>query len=103
MKYITLDFNGIKTLRELHEYFKTVFQLPKHYGRNMDALWDCLHCAYDEQTTINLKNVSSIPNEMREEVEIMLELFCDLEQKNMEVCVQVEDEKSVFNISDYMV
>lgn len=53
--------------------------------------------------SIVVKNVSAIPNEMREEVEIMLELFCDLEQKNMEVRVQVEDEKSVFNISDYMV
>ena len=67
MKYITLDFNGIKTLWELHEYFKTVFQLPEYYGRNMDALWDCLHCAFDEQTTIILKNISAIPNEMSEE------------------------------------
>ena len=40
MKYITLDFTGIKTLWELHEYFKTVFQLPHQYGRNMDAVWE---------------------------------------------------------------
>ena len=98
-----MDFDGIKTLWELHEYFKTVFHLPGFYGRNMDALWDCLHCAFDEQTTIILKNISAIPNEMCEEVEVMLELFCDLEQKNMEVRVQVEDEKNIFNISDYMV
>ena len=40
MKYITLDFTGIKTLWELHEYFKSIFDLPIYYGRNMDALWE---------------------------------------------------------------
>ncbi len=28
MTYITLDFSGIKSFWDLHEYFKTVFDLP---------------------------------------------------------------------------
>lgn len=90
MKYITLDFAGIKTLWELHEYFKTVFRLPDHYGRNMDALWDCLYHSFEFPTTIKLKNISAIPNEMREEVEIMLELFDDLQREDKKVTVVVE-------------
>ncbi len=90
MKYITLDFAGIKSLWELHEYFKTVFQLPEHYGRNMDALWDCLYYSFEFPTTIKLKNISAIPDEMGDEVEIMLELFDDLQREDKKVTVVVE-------------
>lgn len=90
MKYITLDFAGIKTLWELHEYFKTVFQLPEYYGRNMDALWDCLYYSFEFPTTITLKNVSDIPAEMQETIEVMLELFDDLQREDRKVTVIVD-------------
>ena len=76
MKEIILDFTGINSLWNLHESFKKVFKLPDYYGNNMDALWDCLHCSFEFPTTIVLKNIEKIPSEMREAVEIMLELFC---------------------------
>ena len=104
MKYITLDFTGIKTLWELHEYFKTVFQLSDQYGRNMDALWDCLYYSFEFPTTIELKNLSAIPDEMNEEVEIMLELFRDLHREDKKVTVVIEaSTKDVTCISDYLV
>ena len=90
MNHITLDFAGIKTLWELHEYFKTVFHLPDHYGRNMDALWDCLYYSFEFPTTITLKNVSAIPAEMQETVEAMLELFDDLQREDEKVTVIVD-------------
>ena len=92
MKHITLDFEGIKTLWDLHEYFKTVFQLPDHYGRNMDALWDCLYYSFELPTTITLKNVSAIPAEMQETVDVMLELFDDLQREDKKVTVIVESD-----------
>ena len=90
MNYITLDFAGIKTLWELHEYFKTVFQLPEYYGQNMDALWDCLYYSFEFPTTITLKNVSAIPAEMQKTVDIMLELFDALQRKDKTVTVVVD-------------
>lgn len=90
MKYITLDFEGIKTPWDLHEYFKTVFQLPDYYGRNMDALWDCLYYSFEFSTTITLKNVSAIPAEMQETVKVVLELFADLQREDKKVTVIVE-------------
>ena len=104
MKYITLDFTGIKTLWELHEYFKTVFQLPDQYGRNMDALWDCLYYSFEFPTTIELKNLSAIPDEMNEEVEIMLELFRDLHREDKKVTVVIEaSAKDKADIADYLI
>lgn len=101
MNTITLDFSGIKSYWELHEYFKEIFQLPDYYGHNMDALWDCLYCCYDSSTTIILKNLSSVSKELAPEIEIMLELFRDLTQKDG-VIVKIENTASS-NISDYQV
>lgn len=90
MNYIILDFDGIKSLWTLHEYFKEVFNLPDYYGHNMDALWDCLDCSFEFPTTIVLKNIEKIPSEMNEATEIMLELFEDLQRDNEKVTVQIE-------------
>lgn len=90
MNYIILDFNGIKSLWTLHEYFKEVFNLPDYYGHNMDALWDCLDCSFEFPTTIVLKNIEKIPSEMNEAIEIMLKLFEDLQRDNEKVTVQIE-------------
>ena len=90
MNYIILDFNGIKSLWTLHEYFKEVFNLPDYYGHNMDVLWDCLDCSFEFPTTLVLKNIEKIPSEMNEATEIMLELFEDLQRDNEKVTVQIE-------------
>ena len=100
MNYITLDFNGIKSMYDLHTYLKKVFLLPDYYGYNMDALWDCLHCSFAEPTMITLKHLSNLPREMDEAIKIMKELFCDLEKQDSEVTIQVLedwDETSVGN------
>ena len=101
MNTITLDFAGIKSYWELHEYLKEIFRLPDYYGHNMDALWDCLYCCYDSSTTIILKNLSAISKELTPEIEIMLELFRDLAREDG-VIIAIEDTTS-YNISDYLV
>ncbi|RAP53607.1 MAG: ribonuclease inhibitor [Methanosphaera sp. rholeuAM270] len=40
MKYITLDGKRIK--KERHDYLKKELNFPDYYGRNLDALYDCL-------------------------------------------------------------
>ena len=102
MKKIILDFSGIKTLYELHDLFENTFSLPDYYGRNMDALWDCLHCSFEEETTIYLKNISALPDGMHEAEDTVIELFRDLETENNEVNIVIDDSDS-FNTSDYIV
>lgn len=99
---IILDFNGIKSIWALHEYFKEVFNLPDYYGHNMNALWDCLDCSFEHPTTIVLKNIEKLPPEMNEAVKIMLELFDDLQRENEEVTIQIESD-GIGDISPYIV
>ena len=37
-----LDFTGLTTKEELHDYLAKNLELPEYYGRNLDALYDCL-------------------------------------------------------------
>ncbi len=92
MNKIILDFAGIRSMWSLHEYLKETFSLPDYYGRNMDALWDCLHCAFEEPTTIVLKNIAALPSDMKEASDILLELFRDLEKEDQEVSLEIESD-----------
>lgn len=40
MKRITLD--GKKIRKDEHDYLKEELDFPDYYGRNLDALYDCL-------------------------------------------------------------
>ena len=102
MNYITLDFSGIKSLWQLHEYFKEVFELQDYYGRNMDALWDCLRCSFEEDTTIILKNLHSMPKDMHHIIPTIQELFQDLQNEEAEVTVNYSADNDS-DISDYMI
>lgn len=89
MKYITLDFLGIKSQKQMYDYFEKVFDLPDYFGRNMDALWDCLLFWYDSETTIILKNVDALPSDLNWLTEIMLTLFDDLQTEDENITVQI--------------
>jgi ribonuclease inhibitor len=52
----TLDGRSITTPEEFHEAIAHVLGLPDDYGRNLDALWDCLTGWVDTPTTIVWKD-----------------------------------------------
>ena len=42
MRYVILDGRTIKDMDEVHGVFAEALDLPDYYGRNLDALHDCL-------------------------------------------------------------
>ena len=82
MNHFILDFSEIKTVLELHQYLKEVFALPDYYGNNMDALWDCLSCCYDESTTIELRYLDTLRKRLEQTTQIMLGVFQDLRDED---------------------
>ena len=42
MKKVVLDFNGLDSKEEIQEYLAEKMKFPFYYGRNLDALYDCL-------------------------------------------------------------
>ena len=53
MEY-TIDALKVNERKEAHEYLKEVFSFPEYYGKNLDALFDCLgEMRIDRITIIN--------------------------------------------------
>lgn len=52
---IILNAEKLKDKEEAHEYLKEMLNLPEYYGRNLDALSDCL-TDYDEELKITILN-----------------------------------------------
>jgi len=97
MNKIVLDFSEIKTWWELHEYFKEIFGLPEYYGKNLDALWDCLRCSFEEDTLITLIDLQKLPGPAASEVDGIKELFMDLEREEREVTVEFIERRTKDN------
>ena len=53
MKTIELDFKELYTPRQIHEYIAEKLGFPEYYGKNLDALYDCL-TDISEPTAIGL-------------------------------------------------
>ena len=42
MKHYILDFRKVNNIDEAHDLMMVAFDFPEHYGKNLDALNDCL-------------------------------------------------------------
>lgn len=66
MRKIVLDFHGLRTRKEIHEYLAEKMEFPEYYGRNLDALYDCL-TDISEPTAIACRLPLSVLKEEQEE------------------------------------
>ena len=59
MLTVILDGQAMVSRRMAHETLSTALNLPEHYGRNLDALYDCL-TTYSTPVAIILENVQAM-------------------------------------------
>lgn len=52
MKQIHLDGNLLSDALQVHEYLKELLEFPEYYGKNLDALYDCLTDLENVEITI---------------------------------------------------
>lgn len=52
MKQVTLDGNLLADAAQAHDYLKEILEIPEYYGKNLDALYDCLTDLEDIEITI---------------------------------------------------
>ena len=90
MKSVILDAKKMAEKEKMHEYFAKKFDLPEYYGRNLDALFDCL-CEINEPMLIKLKNEDALEAGLKES---LVALFYDVCSENEMVKFElVKDEK----------
>ncbi len=42
MEKYTINLSGVKSVYDIHERIQEGLKLPDYYGKNLDALWDCI-------------------------------------------------------------
>ena len=90
MKSVIIDAKKMLEKENMHEYFAKKFDLPEYYGRNLDALFDCL-CEINEPTLIKLKNENALDSATKES---LIQLFRDVCSENALVKFEpLKDEK----------
>lgn len=52
MKQVILDGNILADATQVHDYLKEMLEFPEYYGKNLDALHDCLTDLEDVKITI---------------------------------------------------
>ena len=78
----TIDLTTVHSYFGLHEHLKKVSSLPDWYGRNMDALWDMLHCAFNEPTIIEVKGINSVCKDLKDVVGRLQLVLSDLRDED---------------------
>ena len=78
MTTYTINLTQVHSYLELHDHLMEVLPLPDYYGRNMDALWDSLHCWFDGPTTIEVIGADRVPQDLQETVRRLKLVLTDL-------------------------
>ena len=76
----TLDFSKIEHWGEFHKIIKDELDLPDYYGRNWDALWDCLTdiARPDRMFYVEILGAEVLERKYPGTLDILIELLKDL-------------------------
>ena len=77
MKYV-LDGKKMVSREETHQYLKETFGFPDYYGKNLDALHDCLTEMTDFE--VELLNVDDMLKALGRYGEILLQVLDDVKK-----------------------
>ena len=77
----TIDFRPVKYYRDLYKCVNAGFGLTCMVGENLDALWDCLTGFIGWPCEIRLTGLSSLSKQRREELQDILDVLEEGQQK----------------------
>ena len=89
MQNIVLDFTGCKHLFSIHTILKDSFGFPEWYGKNLDALWDCLYNYCDWELHVSIKGLNTLPQELDEYIKKMFIVFERVQSENPNIMFEV--------------
>lgn len=90
MRHIRLDFCKVTDKISLHIYLQEKFDLPKNYGKNLDALWDCLS-EISDYTLVELLNIDELYGALGPYSAKFLQTIDDAAQENEYIWLKVLD------------
>lgn len=97
MRYVFLDGDKISSPAALHRAFAEALDLPDYFGRNMDALHDCLTDIFEPVCVVAV-NVPALKEHLGRSANAFWRLMADLEEDQkgfrfLEEPFKMKDEK----------
>lgn len=92
MKICVLDGEKIKDKKQLHDVLAEALNLPAWYGRNLDALYDCL-TDIREELQIQLLQVPVLEKNLGRYAELLLKVLCAASRENNAIHIKTDGEK----------
>lgn len=89
MSRIELDVRNIDTIRALHIYLAYRLDLPAHYGKNLDALYDMLSTE-SRSMTLCLAGAGEAQGELAAYMPRLVRVLEDAAQVNDRICLEVK-------------
>lgn len=89
MRKIVLDLNKYSSRDELQEALAETMNFPDWYGRNLDALYDCLTDIVDP-TCVGICHLEDDQSEMVKYRRKVVRVFQDAEEENDALCIMTE-------------
>ncbi|MDO5708379.1 MAG: barstar family protein [Andreesenia angusta] len=88
MKTIVLNINRFDNMIEVHEYLKKKFNFPEYYGKNLDALYDCLTSLKGEYNIV-IKNRDDRNIISESDIDSLISVFNSVKRKNNEFYISI--------------
>ena len=90
VKKCTLNGKALSSLDYLYDQLSKGLFLPKHFGRNLDALWDVLSTDMPGPFEIVWKHANESKKRMGEDFDRALKLLQELKEERDDFTLKVE-------------
>lgn len=75
MRNVVVEGSAIESQEQLHDFLQEALELPDYYGRNLDALWDCLAGHVELPLTVTWLDYEASEKRLGEYGRQLMELF----------------------------
>lgn len=89
MKRIKLDGKKMTSRTKTHEYLMKKFKFPDYYGKNLDALADCLS-EIGEPTEVRIVNEKDMTENLGNQYKGFIRVFKDISEQNKNLIFKFE-------------
>ena len=91
MKQLLIDGAKLQNREDLHTLAATALMLPAYYGRNLDALCDCL-CEQAEPVLITVQNKAALKQNLGRYGRALLRMLADAAERNPNITLVIQAE-----------
>ncbi len=90
VKRCTLNGNTISSLNDFYDQISSLKDIPEHFGRNLDALWDVLSADVEGPLEIIWGNAATSKKMMGRDFDRVIKLLRNLEKERNDFILKID-------------